>query len=135
MPLYVQISHEFANLHDRPGRMLAKGVIRDIVPWKRAREYFFWRMRRRLMQDALVGQLKEADSSLSHADCLNLLAQWMGDKASWEDDKGVLAFFEAEGATIDDKLGEVRVESVKKTVAALLSGLSDEAKAELIKSL
>lgn len=47
MPLYVQISHEFADLHDRPGRMLAKGVIRDIVPWKRAREYFFWRVRRR----------------------------------------------------------------------------------------
>merc|ERR1719380_502701 len=85
MPLYVQISHEFADLHDRPGRMLAKGVIREIVPWKRAREYFFWRVRRRLMQDALVSQLKEADSSLSHADCLSLLGEWMAGKASWED--------------------------------------------------
>merc|ERR1719393_56035 len=66
MPLYVQISHEFADLHDRPGRMKAKGVIRDVVPWARAREYFFWRVRRRLMQDALVGELKAADASLTH---------------------------------------------------------------------
>ena len=27
MPLYVQISHEFADLHDRPGRMKAKDTI------------------------------------------------------------------------------------------------------------
>merc|ERR1719235_2040101 len=82
MPLYVQISHEFADLHDRPGRMKAKGVIREIVPWKRAREYFFWRVRRRLMQDALVQQLKAADSTLSHTDCLTTLQGWMGDAAS-----------------------------------------------------
>merc|ERR1711970_1060196 len=56
LPLYVQISHEFADLHDRPGRMKAKGVIREIVPWARAREYFFYRTRRRLAQDALVSQ-------------------------------------------------------------------------------
>merc|ERR1719267_204438 len=83
MPLYVQISHEFADLHDRPGRMKAKGVIRDVVPWARSREYFFYRVRRRLMQDALVTQLKEADSELSHGECLSMLAAWMGDKASW----------------------------------------------------
>merc|ERR1719428_116078 len=135
MPLYVQISHEFADLHDRPGRMKAKGVIRDIVPWARAREYFFWRVRRRLMQDALVTQLKEADSELSHGECLSMLAAWMGDKASWEDDKAVLAFFESEGAVIDEKLGEVRMESVKKTVSSLLESLSADDKATLLKSL
>lgn len=48
MPLYLQIAHEFADLHDRSGRMKAKGVIRDVVPWKRAREYFYWRARRAL---------------------------------------------------------------------------------------
>jgi acetyl-CoA carboxylase/biotin carboxylase 1 len=135
MPLYVQISHEFADLHDRPGRMKAKGVIRDIVPWERAREYFFWRVRRRLMQDALVTELKAADESLDHAACLTLLRSWLGDAASWEDDKAVLAFFEGEGASIDEKLGEVRLASVKKTVAGLLETLDSAAKDELIKSL
>ena len=87
------------------------------------------------VQDALVKQLKAADASLSHADCLTLLSEWMGAKASWEDDKAVLQFFEAEGAVIDEKLGAVRAESVKKTVAALLDSLSADAKAEVLKSL
>jgi len=135
MPLYVQISHEFADLHDRPGRMKAKGVIRDIVPWERAREYFFWRVRRRLMQDALVSELKAADSSLDHAACLTLLNEWMGSKASWEDDKAVIQFFESEGATIDEKLGEVRKESVKATIASLLSSLPEGDKEAVLKAL
>jgi len=135
MPLYIQISHEFADLHDRPGRMLAKGVIRDIVPWKRAREYFFWRLRRRLMQDAHVKQLKEADSTLAHADCLTLLRGWMGEEASWEDDKAVLAFFESQGAAIEENMGKVRVEGVTKTVAALLASLSDADKEAVLGSL
>merc|ERR1719230_1810167 len=84
LPLYVQISHEFADLHDRPGRMKAKGVIRDVVPWARAREYFFWRVRRRLMQDALVSELKAADASLAHVDCLQMMRAWMDGKAEWE---------------------------------------------------
>merc|ERR1719310_1731198 len=135
MPLYVQISHEFADLHDRPGRMKAKGVIRDIVPWARAREYFHWRVRRRLMQDALVGELKAADGSLSHGECLTMLSGWMAGKASWEDDKAVLAFFESEGAVIDEKLGEVKKDSVKKTIADLLSNVSPDDKEAILKAL
>merc|ERR1719424_2623940 len=135
MPLYVQISHEFADLHDRPGRMKAKGVIRDIVPWERAREYFFWRVRRRLMQDAMVSELKAADSTLSHADCLTMLNGWMSGKASWEDDKAVITFFESEGAMIDDKLGEVRKESVKSAIANLLASLPAGDKDAILKAL
>jgi len=125
MPLYVQISHEFADLHDRPGRMLAKGVISDIVPWQRAREYFFWRVRRRLLQDALVKQLKAADASLAHADCLTLLEGWVGAKADWSDNEAVVKAFESESSLFDEKVGDIRVEGVKKAVASLLSGLSD----------
>jgi len=135
MPLYVQISHEFADLHDRPGRMKAKGVIRDIVPWKNAREYFFWRVRRRLAQDALVKKLKAADSELNHAACLTMLRDWIGGKASWEDDKAVLAFFENEGVTIDEKLGQVKEASVEKTVAGMLESLGPDAKAKILKNL
>ena len=36
-----------------------------------------------------------------------MLAAWMGGKASWEDDKAVLEFFEANGSVVDEKLGEV----------------------------
>ena len=49
-PLYTQIACEFADLHDRTGRMEAKGVIRKGLEWRRAREFFYWRIRHRLRQ-------------------------------------------------------------------------------------
>eukprot|EP00958_Prasinococcus_capsulatus_P024488 scaffold3827_cov394-Prasinococcus_capsulatus_cf.AAC.7 len=44
LPLYLQVAHEFADLHDRSGRMKAKGVIEDVVQWKNARSYFHKRL-------------------------------------------------------------------------------------------
>ena len=76
LPLYVQVSHEFADLHDRPGRMVAKGVIRDVVPWAEARPYFYHRVRRRLAQDALVKALQAVDADLVHQDGVALVRGW-----------------------------------------------------------
>lgn len=46
-PMYHQAAVQFAALHDTPGRMKAKGVITDIVPWKKARSFFYYRLKRR----------------------------------------------------------------------------------------
>lgn len=59
LPMYTQVAHEFADLHDRSGRMKAKGVIRDVVDWKNARRYFHARLQRRLAVDALASRIKE----------------------------------------------------------------------------
>ena len=122
LPLYVQISHEFADLHDRPGRMLAKGVISGIVPWKRSREYFYWRVRRRLLQDAMVAELRAADGSLTHEACLELIKGWMSGRppalTDWKDDLAVVSFFESQGATIDEKVGIVKLGAIQQTVAS-----------------
>ena len=40
LPIYAQISVQFADLHDRSGRMLAKGVIRKEIKWTDARRFF-----------------------------------------------------------------------------------------------
>ncbi len=45
---YLRIAHEFADLHDRAGRMKAKGVVRDVLEWKNSRRFFYWRTRRLL---------------------------------------------------------------------------------------
>lgn len=58
LPMYTQVAHEFADLHDRSGRMKAKGVIRDVVEWKNARRYFHGRLTRRLAVDALASKIK-----------------------------------------------------------------------------
>jgi len=133
LPLYVQVSHEFADLHDRPGRMQAKGVIRNVVPWAEARPYFYWRVRRRLAQDALVKQLKEADSSLEHAAGVALLQSWC--EADWDDDEAVLKWLESNSDAIAAKTAAFTTAAVGKTVAELLEGLSDEDKAKILASL
>jgi acetyl-CoA carboxylase/biotin carboxylase 1 len=34
--------------------MLAKGVIKEIVEWKNARRFFYWRLRRRLIEQKVA---------------------------------------------------------------------------------
>jgi len=134
LPLYTQISYEFADLHDRPGRMRAKGVIRDVVPWERSREYFYWRVRRRLAQDKLVKELKAGDETLSHTDAVATVRGWL-EGVEWDDDKAVLDFLESSADAIAAKLEVEQVAAAKKTVEGILGGLSEEAKAELLSSL
>lgn len=47
----------FADLHDTPGRMKAKGVIRKLVPWAESRSYFYWRLTRRLREFELYDKV------------------------------------------------------------------------------
>lgn len=60
------MAHEFADLHDRSGRMKAKGVVRDILEWQSSREYFYWRVKRRLAENEVRKQFKAADPSKTH---------------------------------------------------------------------
>jgi len=68
-PLYLQVAHEFADLHDRAGRMKAKGCISDILDWKTSRRFFYWRIRRRQLEDGLKDRLVAASrGNLSHSE-------------------------------------------------------------------
>merc|ERR1719324_1795214 len=67
MPLYLQVAHEFADLHDRSGRMKAKGVIRDVLEWKSSRATMYWRVKRRIEEGKLVKAIQDADATLDHA--------------------------------------------------------------------
>ncbi|EME32530.1 bifunctional acetyl-CoA carboxylase/biotin carboxylase [Galdieria sulphuraria] len=76
MPIYRRIALTFADLHDTPGRMLAKKAIRKIVPWKEARSFFFWRLQRRLAEDSVRKWMMQANASLNHEECTLLLKKW-----------------------------------------------------------
>ena len=112
LPLYLQVAHEFADLHDRSGRMKAKGVIRDVVTWPKSREYFHYRIKRRIVQDDLVDQFMASNEQLSNADAVaKLSAMFPGD---FEDDKVVLAFFADNEASIRE-LAEMTLELTGST--------------------
>ena len=55
----------FADLHDTPGRMKSKGVIRRQVNWAQSRSFFFWRLRRRLTEFDLAAKLSPSSISSS----------------------------------------------------------------------
>ncbi|ELR23464.1 acetylCoA carboxylase [Acanthamoeba castellanii str. Neff] len=79
LPLYRQVAVEFAARHDTPGRMKAKGVISDIIPWAHSRAFFHARLRRRLAEErarAAVAQATEG-SPLSRDQVTRLLRSWL----------------------------------------------------------
>jgi acetyl-CoA carboxylase/biotin carboxylase 1 len=121
-PVYLQAATEFADLHDKTGRMKAKGVIKAAVPWEKSREYFFYRAKRRMYEDSFVDQLKAADPSLSRSGAVETLKSlFSGD---WEDNKAVANFLEKESAMIQDKIKAVTAEGVQAQIEALKKKLS-----------
>ncbi|PVV03111.1 hypothetical protein BB560_002423 [Smittium megazygosporum] len=75
-PVYNQVAVEFADLHDRAGRMLAKKVIRKILEWKSARTFFYHRLLRRLKEDMLCKRLKESHPDLKRAELVHIIQKW-----------------------------------------------------------
>ncbi|ANQ09769.1 Biotin carboxylase subunit of acetyl CoA carboxylase [Plasmodium coatneyi] len=53
LPFYLQVCHRYADLHDVSKCMQSKGVIRKIVPWEKARSFFYYRLVRRLLMSTL----------------------------------------------------------------------------------
>lgn len=132
-PSYLQVAHEFADLHDRSGRMKAKGVIRDELEWSSSRKYLYWRIRRRLLEDRFKEALMTASGgALDDAAATEKLAAAMGGDVSDDD---AVQWLEANQATQDDMIKSVRVETAAAAVASLLDGLSDADKATVLDKL
>jgi acetyl-CoA carboxylase/biotin carboxylase 1 len=76
IPVYHQVALHFADLHDTPKRMLAKGVIRGIVDWHDSRRLFYWRLKRRLLVESLVKDIAKARPDMDRAAALDELSKW-----------------------------------------------------------
>ncbi|TFK29759.1 acetyl CoA carboxylase [Coprinopsis marcescibilis] len=58
-PVYKQIALLYADLHDRTGRMEAKGCAKPTV-WKNARRHFYWALRAKIARSSALEELAEA---------------------------------------------------------------------------
>ncbi|XP_073485949.1 acetyl-CoA carboxylase 2 isoform X2 [Aquarana catesbeiana] len=76
LPIYHQIAVKFADLHDTPGRMQEKGVITDILEWKEARTFMYWRLRRLLLEEEVKREILHANSELSDIHIQSMLRRW-----------------------------------------------------------
>ncbi|KAJ3107045.1 acetyl-coenzyme-A carboxylase [Phlyctochytrium planicorne] len=76
LPHYHTAAIHIADLHDRPGRMLAKGLVSKVIPWHQSRRFFYWRLLRRTSEDTVVRQLLAANPNLIRRDCLKMISDW-----------------------------------------------------------
>lgn len=123
LPVYAQISIQFADLHDRAGRMMAKGAIRMPLKWTNARRFFYWRLRRRLNEEYILKKMsaaeaKEAGSSRDGK--LGLLKAWSGVEKFETDDMSVAVWYEENRKETAARIESLRREGVAADVAALL---------------
>jgi acetyl-CoA carboxylase/biotin carboxylase 1 len=116
-PVYLQAATEFADLHDKTGRMKAKGAIKEAIPWEESREFFFYRVKRRMAEDSVVDQLRRADPSLTKDSATEVIKSlFSGD---WEDNKAVSAFFEEKANAVTTKVHAVKAVGVQSQIDAL----------------
>lgn len=74
--VYHTVAIHFADLHDTPERMLEKGCISEIVPWRTSRQHLYWRLRRLLKEHQFVRRITTAQTDLSAGQAQNMLRRW-----------------------------------------------------------
>ncbi|XP_063925251.1 acetyl-CoA carboxylase isoform X2 [Zophobas morio] len=162
LPMYHQVSVHFADLHDTPERMLEKGTIHDIVPWRKSRSILYWRLKRLLLQDKVVTALLEAQPLLQGGQGEAMLRRWfIEDKGStegykWDDNQTVVHWIEDQlqkpttQSIINHNLYCVKKDTIINqinssleecpdvaldAVVQIIQKLSDNQKAEVIRTL
>lgn len=146
LPVYLQIALQFADLHDRAGRMEAKGAIRQPLSWQNARRFFYWRLRRRLSEEMIVKRMVTAKATPTprngasgaipstgavHPSPESPRAAHLRDLRSWtgmledeleHDDRKVATWYEENKKLVQSKIEALRTDGVASEVAALLIG-------------
>ncbi|TVY46680.1 Acetyl-CoA carboxylase [Lachnellula occidentalis] len=126
LPVYMQISLQFADLHDRAGRMKAKGVIRQSLQWREARRFFYWRVRRRVNEEYIMKRMSLSSKNplASRARHMDMLSAWTGIPNFLNADREVAMWYEENRKVVHEKVEALKTEGVAFDVAALLRGNS-----------
>jgi acetyl-CoA carboxylase carboxyltransferase component len=164
-PMYHQIAVSFADMHDTPVRMKAKGCISDVISWKDSRRFFAQRLRSRMYTEHVLAEITKANPTTTYEQRKFMLRRWFFEVHDqkqlhlFEDDKVVVAWIGAQltsSGTLkaDSQLAanivliheEFVVEKVKglaagdsttafQCVSALVGSLSEAQRKELAASL
>jgi len=139
LPVYEQISVQFCELHDTPGRMKAVGVIERAVEWKHARSYFYWRLRRKLAEFDVRKQIIEtAQVGRGHAvitpvAASKMIKSWFletngATEALWGDDKAVLSWMAQKQEVLESKIVQLTKANVTQEVFEVMTAGGNTAK-------
>eukprot|EP01041_Mallomonas_annulata_P000604 gene604-1167_t len=127
MGVYQQLAVHFADLHDTPGRMVRTGVVRKQVDWAESRTFFYWRLRRRLLEFSLARRMNEAEpehSAMSRKDCIAHMQNWhregRGTALEWESDKRMVTWYDNHSSIVDENVQEIKKQSLGMRMKGLL---------------
>ena len=129
LPIYSQIAIQFADLHDRAGRMKAKGVIRQALRWQNARRFFYWRLRRRLNEEYILKRFAAAAAPSHDNPAANSLTRTRGFEmlkhlskiTNWEnDDMSAATWYEENRPLIGECVEKLKSEGIAKEIATLM---------------
>lgn len=135
MPLYLQIAHEFADLHDRAGRMKAKGCISEILSWKSARSFFYWRILKRQSEEKIVAELVDASHNTLSAKEAKAKLYEIIPKDSLPSDKEVVSWLQSNPTQLQSLVNRVKVAASTQAVTKILQGLDEKERQEILKSI
>eukprot|EP00961_Rhodomonas_salina_P214334 2894527-Rhodomonas_salina.2 len=113
--------------------MKAKGVIRDALSWKRSREYFYWRVNRRLAELKLRKEVMAADPNLTFEEVTASMKEMVS--CDWDDDKAVIQELEANNDKIAEKVSGFKIDGITKKIETTLNLLPADARANLLERL
>lgn len=138
LPVYQQISVQFADLHDRVGRMEAKGTIRKALQWRDSRRFFFWRIRRRLNEEYLIKRIGEALPSSSRLERVARLKSWYAANVDYDDDQAVAKYLEETPKEMSNRVAQLKKDTATQNILAFVRSNKDSAVnglAQALKSL
>uniref|UniRef100_A0A8D2KPK5 acetyl-CoA carboxylase n=1 Tax=Urocitellus parryii TaxID=9999 RepID=A0A8D2KPK5_UROPR len=140
LPIYHQVAVQFADLHDTPGRMLEKGVISDVLEWRTARTFLYWRLRRLLLEGQVKQEVLRASGDLGQEHVQSMLRRWFVETEGavkaylWDNNQAVVQWLEqhwqaGEGlrSAIHENIRYLRRDSALKTIRGLVQGNPDVA--------
>ena len=130
--VYQQIAVHFADLHDTPGRMKAKGVIRRQVKWAESRTYFFWRLRRRLIEFEYAKSTHANSRRLAIKELETWFISKGGDEAVWNDDKMWVQWLEEHRSLLDEHMAELLEEFVAEQLTASFNDIASDESISII---
>ncbi|XP_063700172.1 acetyl-CoA carboxylase isoform X3 [Culicoides brevitarsis] len=115
---YHTVAIHFADLHDTPERMLEKDCIKEIVSWRTSRSFFYWRLRRLLLERTFVQQIQTAQPEFSVGQAKNMLRRWFVEDLGateaylWDKNEEIVSWLEKQ--TKPDSVVLKNIAAVKK---------------------
>ncbi|CAI6341048.1 unnamed protein product [Periconia digitata] len=129
LPVYSQIALQFADLHDRSGRMEAKGVIRSSLRWQNARRFFYWRLRRRLNEEYILKKMASAAApsvdgakpdAITRVKGIEMLKAWSAVPKFDQDDMSVAVWYEENRKLVHDRVELLKRDGIAMEIAQLM---------------